>query len=225
MKIKLVICFFLLCGIESNAQFIKNLDIEVSHGWMWNHNKGSIDYDKFVSLQGDPATESNLWTKMLSISLGYRVSDMHAFRMSYNYGHVGSILNGRFYGQTGFEGPLFMDLMEAPNRIKYRSYGIHYVLSLPIDDDCFLFQIGMSRQKNVFHDALVPMKGIFDSNYNVSASLGFSHSVISNLDLVPRVTIINSFDNDNDSYNITDSRFVPIQVGFELGIRFKPFQK
>ena len=222
MMIKYITVFLLFCCVNLNAQFIKNFDIEVSHGWMKNYNKGEIKSGTSGSAleTATPPTEDHLWTNMLSIYLEYEISKKHSVKIGYKTGLVGSILDGRYYS-PGFEGPIIIDLMGNHNTIQYRLFGLYYAFLLPIDTDYFLFQIGGSHQENSIVNTFVPVYGILETNYNLSASVGFGHSILKNLDLVPRITVINSFSNKHVPEAPTDSRFVPIQIGFELGFRFR----
>ncbi len=213
----------LFCCYNVNAQFIKKFNIEVSHGWMKNYNKGEITSGFGPSVEPETIailTEDILWTRMLSTSLGYNISKNHSVRIGFNNGHVGSILNGR-HRSPGFEGSFITNLTNEPNTIRYISYGLNYSFLLPIDSDYFLIEIGASRQKNGFEDTRVFSQGLFVSNYNMELSLGFGHSITDNFDLVSKITLINSFSN-NEEYSIMwASTFVPIQIGFEIGFRFR----
>ncbi len=219
--IKYATVFFLFCCYNMNAQFIKKFDIEVSHGWMKNYNKGEIvSGSNGGATEPDFAnisTEGNLWTRMLSISLGYSIAKKHSVRIAYKQGVVGSRLDGTIESFSFFD----RILTNEPNIIKYKSYGLHYTFLLPIDSDYFLIEVGASRQKNRFEDTQVFSHGLFVSNYNILCTLGFGHSITDNFDLVSKITLINSFSNNEEYSTRWASTFVPIQIGFELGCRLR----
>jgi hypothetical protein len=208
-----------------NAQFIKKFDIEISHGWMKNYNKGNIQSESINSgLSGIHSQILNvdpLWTKMRSISIGYSIAKTHRISMKYSKGTVGSSLTGSIitYDDIG-SSPAFT-LENTPNIIAYRSWGLLYSFYLPIDTDNLIFELGVHRQQNSFDDHIIYIPGIYITNYNLTGSVGFAHSILSNIELVPKITVINSFSNKRSSESQIESRFVPLQIGFELGLRFK----
>ncbi|MFT4534664.1 MAG: hypothetical protein ACI9P5_002025 [Saprospiraceae bacterium] len=226
MLTRFLVFIVLLGWIEMNAQFVKNFDIEVSHGWMKNYNKGSIQSGSNSSaVEPDFVTilnEGHLWTNKLSISLGYNISKRHSVRIGYNRGFVGSSLTGTL-SSSGFggSGRFPIALVGSPNKIRYKSLGLHYSIQLPLDGDYFLFEIGASHQKNSFDDTIIFSHGLFVTNYNMQVSFGFRHCVTDNFDIISKVTVVNSFSN-NEEYTINrKSTFVPFQIGLEIGLRFR----
>lgn len=214
----------LFCCFNVNAQFLKNFDFEVTVGWMQNYNKGKI----LSAESGMPVphrvtkivSENSIRTTRTSFSIGYTFSKSY-LRIKFTEGIVGSRLSGstRFNNAAGNETSRIFD--NLPNLISYHSIGIHYGFLFPIDNDYFIFEIGASRHKLKSFDSPILYAGILLSDYNISTSLGFIHSMFKHIDIVPRITAINSFAKKRFYRSKSESKFVPFQIGFELGLRLR----
>ncbi len=191
---------------------------------MRNYNKAAIESGEFSSsfsfTRRNIEYESPTWTSKKSISFGYTFTN-HQLRLIYQTGHVGSRLTGTSVSIDDVGSSFTFDLRNTKNITHYKSYGLRYGYKLPIDSDYFLFELGVSRQNNSFEDTLIPVFGILRTNYNLDFSTGFIHAIIDHIDIVSRVTLINSFKNKMSEEGQTSSRFVPIQIGFEIGLRLR----
>lgn len=222
-KLFLVACLT-IPGLTINAQFFRNFDLGVSYGRIKSTNKAEIQSERisggFQSSDLQIDSESPLWAYTDAVSLGYTISRSQ-LRLIYMRGAVGSILTGSSTTRDDVGFTFFNTFDRSRNVIKYSSIGVSYAYRLPIGEDYIGLSVGASRQQNSFRETLVIIEGILFVNYNISASLSFEYNIIEHLDLVPRLIVINSLSNSRSSMATSKSRFIPLQTGYEIGIRFR----
>jgi len=202
---------FLLTTTSLYAQFLDKLDIGVSYGFMRSYNKASIVNDTFKT------TEEPVNTRRLSFSLAYKFNSKHSMSVGYSLGKVGSTITGTI--RSGSDTGSFTNLMlsNARNLLTYKSINLSYSYTYPIGSNNLITSIGLQRQENGIEDSFIVASGIIRTNYNASLSVGIKQKLYSSISFIPKFTIINSIKNNSPAES--NSSFVPIQIGFELGLR------
>lgn len=227
-KVTLIIALFILFQTSGFSQFYKRFDFEIGV----NRSKVFNVSEMFPTLSEDEvgfryspeSSEAPVYTNNFSMSLGFKIANRHVIRIRRSHNTVGGIITGTFYPYGGFCGMGIspQTLRNAPNVIKSKSMGVKYELHTPVHGGSLLIGLGFEKQWNSFEDTFVYSQGILFDNYAIHSSVGFQVPLFSLIHLHAKAFMTRSLaNNTNEGFAPLNSEYIPLQIGIELGLRFK----
>lgn len=224
-KVILILTLSIFFCTHGFSQFYKRFDFEIGA----NRSKISNTSEMFPSsIYGEdknnlsPVSEAPVYTNNYSMSLGFHITQRHHLRIRRSHNTIGSIISGTFfpYGQLCGVGLSPFTLRNAHNVIKSKTMGIVYELDTPINGGNFLVGIGFEKQWNSYEDTFVFANGIITENYAVHSYMGMQVPLYSLIHLHSKVFVTRTFSNNIQTGHIHhESKYIPIQIGMELGLR------
>lgn len=161
-------------------------------------------------------------TTNYNMSIGYGISTKHHIRFRYAKNTLSSILTGNIiYNRDNNLPPSPpISLNRRDGLILSRSLGIIYEYHVPYHEENFVLGLGFEKQKNRVRNEVLRIPGIQFSSYSIHSHFGYLAELNQFVKLHGKVFSTYYFDNNRQLYNHpVRSKFVPIQIGFEIALR------
>lgn len=169
------------------------------------------------------SNESPSFSTNYNFALRYNFTGKHFVGLRYAHNTLGSLLTGNieYFDDTGGQGLLVLE--DSHNRVDSKSWGIIYEYQIPISKGKISLGLGIEKQSNKYYNSFVIIPGISYDNYTTHSAIGFIYPLIKYTSIHTKLFASQSFaNNDNDDNpDASESAYIPLQVGLEIGIRIQ----
>ncbi|MDF1696110.1 MAG: hypothetical protein P1U56_09775 [Saprospiraceae bacterium] len=223
----IVLCLLLITfHIDVNCQFFGKLDLEMGVNRAKVFNTKAIN--SFVANYSFSTTtvtiiqETATLTTNYNMSIGIPLSQKQRIRIRYAHNLWGSRLTGSIQSISDNLTTSTTELRNTHNSIIGTNIGILYEHLFPLSTGQFSLASGIDLHKSSFSETLLFVPGILDTNIALHSYFGYLSPINNYTSFHAKLFTTYVFPADNSSVtNITNSEYLPFQIGIELGIRLK----
>lgn len=209
-----------------DGQVYKNISFEIGvNGSRVFNTQEVVSFEKseiYSFNKINITNESPSYSINHNFSLRYNLTKKHLLGIRLGFNTLGSMLTGDIesFDDTGVQYSVVLE--NSHNKVQSKSVDIVYEYQFSVSKTNLTLGLGVGRQTNTYYDSYVRVPGISFNNYSAHAAAGMIFPVFKYTSLHTKFFATQSFANNSDhALDASESVYIPLQVGFELGLRFQ----